>query len=113
MLRRFEIGAASCGRLQDPSTNRGDWIRTSDLSLPKRVRYQAAPRPVGYSVDVAPAIARALGALLGSAGAMADVQPLRALHYDTTVVGPLADVVAPPYDVIDASQRAALIGRSP
>ncbi len=25
--------------------NRGDWIRTSDLSLPKRVRYQAAPRP--------------------------------------------------------------------
>jgi uncharacterized protein (DUF1015 family) len=44
---------------------------------------------------------------------MADVQPLRALHYDTTVVGPLADVVAPPYDVIDASQRAALIGRSP
>jgi uncharacterized protein (DUF1015 family) len=44
---------------------------------------------------------------------MADVQPLRALHYDPAVVGPLADVVAPPYDVIDASQRAALIGRSP
>ena len=30
------------------------------------------------------------------ATAMADVQPLRALHYDTAVVGPLADVVAPP-----------------
>jgi uncharacterized protein (DUF1015 family) len=44
---------------------------------------------------------------------MADVQPLRALHYDPAVVGSLADVVAPPYDVIDASQRAALIGRSP
>ncbi len=44
---------------------------------------------------------------------MADVQPLRALHYDPTVVGPLADVVAPPYDVIDAGQRAALIARSP
>lgn len=44
---------------------------------------------------------------------MAEVQPLRALHYDTTVVGPLPDVVAPPYDVIDASQRAELIGRSP
>ena len=44
---------------------------------------------------------------------MADVQPLRALHYDPAVVGPLADVVAPPYDVIDASQRAALIARSP
>jgi uncharacterized protein (DUF1015 family) len=44
---------------------------------------------------------------------MADVQPLRALHYEPSVVGPLADVVAPPYDVIDAEQRAQLIGRSP
>jgi uncharacterized protein (DUF1015 family) len=44
---------------------------------------------------------------------MADVQPLRALHYDPAVVGPLADVVAPPYDVIDAGQRAELIDRSP
>ncbi len=44
---------------------------------------------------------------------MADVQPLRALTYDTAVVGRLADVVAPPYDVIDAHQRAALIARSP
>ena len=44
---------------------------------------------------------------------MADVQPLRALHYDPSVVGALADVVAPPYDVIDAGQRAALIARSP
>ena len=44
---------------------------------------------------------------------MADVQPLRALHYDPAVAGPLQDVVAPPYDVIDATQRAALIERSP
>jgi uncharacterized protein (DUF1015 family) len=44
---------------------------------------------------------------------MADVQPLRALHYDPSVVGPLADVVAPPYDVIDPGQRAALLERSP
>jgi uncharacterized protein (DUF1015 family) len=44
---------------------------------------------------------------------MADVQPLRALHYDPAVVGPLADVVAPPYDVIDAGQRAELLARSP
>ncbi len=43
---------------------------------------------------------------------MADVLPLRALHYDPAVVGPLEDVVAPPYDVIDASQRAELIARS-
>ncbi|HTU79225.1 MAG TPA: DUF1015 domain-containing protein [Solirubrobacteraceae bacterium] len=44
---------------------------------------------------------------------MADVQPLRAVHYDPAVVGPLQDVVAPPYDVIDASQRAQLLARSP
>src|SRR5437667_1024364 len=44
---------------------------------------------------------------------MADVQPLRALRYDASVVGPLAGVVAPPYDVIDSSQRAELIARSP
>ena len=44
---------------------------------------------------------------------MADVQPLRALRYDTSVVGSLADVVAPPYDVIDSSQRAELMARSP
>jgi uncharacterized protein (DUF1015 family) len=44
---------------------------------------------------------------------MADVQPLHALHYDLSGVGPLGDVVAPPYDVIDAEQRSALIARSP
>src|SRR3712207_3264694 len=44
---------------------------------------------------------------------MADVQPFRALHYDLDRVGGLQPVVAPPYDVIDAEQRAALIGRSP
>jgi uncharacterized protein (DUF1015 family) len=44
---------------------------------------------------------------------MAEIQPLRALHYDTSVVGPLESVVAPPYDVIDARQRAELVARSP
>jgi uncharacterized protein (DUF1015 family) len=44
---------------------------------------------------------------------MADVQPLRALHYDPAAAGPLGDVVAPPYDVIDAEQRAQLLARSP
>ncbi|MCW3017976.1 MAG: hypothetical protein JWN10_284 [Solirubrobacterales bacterium] len=44
---------------------------------------------------------------------MADVQPLRALRYDPAVVGVLANVVAPPYDVIDAGQRAELVARSP
>jgi uncharacterized protein (DUF1015 family) len=44
---------------------------------------------------------------------MADVQPLRALHYDQSVAGPLQDLVAPPYDVIDPAQREALAARSP
>ena len=44
---------------------------------------------------------------------MADVQPLRALHYDLAKVGSLDAVAAPPYDVIDAEQRAGLVARSP
>jgi uncharacterized protein (DUF1015 family) len=44
---------------------------------------------------------------------MAEVLPLRALHYDPQVVGSIADVLAPPYDVIDATQRAQLAARSP
>jgi uncharacterized protein (DUF1015 family) len=44
---------------------------------------------------------------------MADVLPLRALHYDLARVGGLQAVAAPPYDVIDAAQRAALVARSP
>src|SRR4051794_34124391 len=44
---------------------------------------------------------------------MADVQPLRALHYDLARVGGLEPVAAPPYDVIDAAQRAELIAQSP
>ena len=44
---------------------------------------------------------------------MADVQPLRALRYDQDRAGPLQDLVAPPYDVIDDEQRARLAARSP
>jgi uncharacterized protein (DUF1015 family) len=44
---------------------------------------------------------------------MAEIQPLRALHYDPARTGGLQDVVSPPYDVIDADQRAALVARSP
>jgi uncharacterized protein (DUF1015 family) len=44
---------------------------------------------------------------------MAELKPLRALHYDPAVAGPLADLVAPPYDVIDPEQRDALVARSP
>ncbi len=44
---------------------------------------------------------------------MADVRPFPALHYDLARVGSLQDVTAPPYDVIDAAQRAELLARSP
>src|SRR6185295_17476611 len=44
---------------------------------------------------------------------MADVQPLRALHYDLAKVGSLDAVAAPPYDVIDPEQRGRLADRSP
>ena len=44
---------------------------------------------------------------------MAEIQPLVALRYDPAVAGPLRDVIAPPYDVIDDAQRAALLARSP
>ena len=44
---------------------------------------------------------------------MADITPLHALHYDFERTGGLAPVAAPPYDVIDAGERAALVARSP
>jgi uncharacterized protein (DUF1015 family) len=44
---------------------------------------------------------------------MAQIRPLRALHYDLGAVGGLENVVAPPYDVIDPEQRASLAARSP
>ena len=44
---------------------------------------------------------------------MAEIEPLRALHYDLEKTGGLQPVVAPPYDVIDAEQRAELEARSP
>lgn len=40
------------------------------------------------------------------------VRPFRALRYDTSRVDP-AEVVAPPYDVIDAAGRLVLLARSP
>ncbi|MDX6587966.1 MAG: hypothetical protein QOI31_2439 [Solirubrobacterales bacterium] len=44
---------------------------------------------------------------------MAEIRPLKALHYSPGSVSSLGDVVAPPYDVIDAPMRAALLERSP
>lgn len=44
---------------------------------------------------------------------MAEIKPLRALHYDLEVTGPLQDLATPPYDVIDPMQREMLATRSP
>jgi uncharacterized protein (DUF1015 family) len=41
------------------------------------------------------------------------VTPFRALRYDESKAGPLGDLVAPPYDVIDDAQRRAYLDRSP
>jgi len=44
---------------------------------------------------------------------MAEIQPLRAVHYDPAVAGPLQKVASPPYDVIDGPRRAELLHGSP
>ena len=44
---------------------------------------------------------------------MPTVRPFRALRYDEAVAGPLAELVAPPYDVIDEHQRRAYLAKSP
>ena len=44
---------------------------------------------------------------------MAEIKPFRALRYDVEKAGPLEDLVAPPYDVIDTAQREDLLAKSP
>ncbi len=44
---------------------------------------------------------------------MADIRAFRAYRYDLGHVGPLADVVAPPYDVIDPALQQRLYDRGP
>ena len=56
---------------------------------------------------------RARSRLARVAASMADLQPLRTLRYEAATAGPLEDVIAPPYDVIDDELRAQLVARSP
>ena len=44
---------------------------------------------------------------------MADFIPFRGIRYDTSIAGPLSDLVCPPYDVIDEAARERLYARSP
>ena len=40
------------------------------------------------------------------------MRPFRALHFDTDRV-PIADAIAPPFDVVGEAERGALAERSP
>ena len=54
--RRASAGPSSIlrtFRLAGVSSNRGDWIRTSDRPAPSRVRYQTAPLPVASDPSLA------------------------------------------------------------
>jgi len=44
---------------------------------------------------------------------MAQIAPFPAWRYDPSRVGPMADVIAPPYDVISPAEQGALYERSP
>lgn len=44
---------------------------------------------------------------------MALVKPVPTLRYDEDRAGPLSELIAPPYDVIDTDERRALLERSP
>ncbi len=44
---------------------------------------------------------------------MADIQPFKAIHYNTSVIGDLSKVVAPPYDVISKEQQEEFYKRGP
>jgi len=44
---------------------------------------------------------------------VAVIKPIRAVRYDESVAGPLEQLVAPPYDVIDDTQREELMAQSP
>jgi uncharacterized protein (DUF1015 family) len=43
---------------------------------------------------------------------LAELKPFRALRYDERQAGPLEDLVAPPYDVIDPEQRERYLAKS-
>lgn len=48
-----------------------------------------------------------------SSPVMAQVEPIPALRYDQATAGPVASLLAPPYDVIDSAERERLVGLSP
>ena len=49
----------------------------------------------------------------GTLRRVAEIKPFRAIRYDEDQAGPLAALVAPPYDVIDPEERLDYLARSP
>ncbi len=44
---------------------------------------------------------------------MTEIKPFRGLHYDPEKAGPMETLVAPPYDVVDQTQRDQLVNNNP
>src|SRR5437588_6509921 len=82
--------------------NASPWAAVARRGLPAAGR----PRKIG-------ALSNGLNRRALRESTMADVRAFRAFRYDLGRVGPLSDVVAPPYDVVDPALQQALYDRSP
>jgi uncharacterized protein DUF1015 len=95
-LEREIVGA----RLRPPALLSSDRVRALDDTILGEVGDRAHGPSLGRKQD-------------GTVPPVAVVKPIRAVRYDESVAGPLEQLVAPPYDVIDDAQREELLARSP
>ena len=95
-LEREVVGA----RLRPPALLSGDRVSALDDTILGEVGDRAHGPSLGRKQD-------------GTVPPVAVVKPIRAVRYDESVAGPLEQLVAPPYDVIDEAQREELLARSP
>ncbi len=112
--RRRSTRAPRCGRSGRRARARGTARRSSSAAAPSS-RRRRRPRRCGSPRAAAIAVIEvSLGASwAGTVRAMATIRPFRALRYDEAVAGPLADLVAPPYDVISPEEREEYRHREP
>ena len=95
-LEREVVGA----RLRSPALLSSDRVRALDDTILGEVGDRAHGPSLGRKQD-------------GTVPLVAVVKPIRAVRYDESVAGPLEQLVAPPYDVIDEAEREELLARSP